>query len=250
MAMMGLAVGGFFDGILLHQILRWHHLLSLVPGAGDLQAQVLWDGLFHLLMYLLAALALWGLWRSRAEAADGRRSLGLLLVGFGVWHVLDAVLSHWLLGIHRIRLDSPYPLAWDLGWLAVFGLGPLGPGRALLRDPPGGGSHGAAWVAGLGALASGLGLWALQPPPGAPVATVVFAPRVAPERAGAALRRAGAEPVWSDAASGVALVRLPAGGGWRLYLQGALMVGGAGLPDGCFAWRSAGLEGVSRADAA
>src|SRR5690606_18965301 len=29
---LGFALGGFFDGILLHQILQWHHLLSLVPG--------------------------------------------------------------------------------------------------------------------------------------------------------------------------------------------------------------------------
>ena len=27
---LGFAFGGFFDGILLHQILQWHHLLSLV----------------------------------------------------------------------------------------------------------------------------------------------------------------------------------------------------------------------------
>ncbi|WP_223252480.1 DUF2243 domain-containing protein [Paracoccus mutanolyticus] len=32
----------FFDGILLHQILQWHHLLSLVPGMADLRLQVLW----------------------------------------------------------------------------------------------------------------------------------------------------------------------------------------------------------------
>src|SRR4051794_15960674 len=28
--LVGLAMGGFFDGILLHQVLQWHHLLSLV----------------------------------------------------------------------------------------------------------------------------------------------------------------------------------------------------------------------------
>jgi uncharacterized membrane protein len=26
--MLGFAFGGFFDGILLHQVLQWHHLLS------------------------------------------------------------------------------------------------------------------------------------------------------------------------------------------------------------------------------
>ena len=28
----GMALGGFFDGILLHQVLQWHHLLSAVQG--------------------------------------------------------------------------------------------------------------------------------------------------------------------------------------------------------------------------
>lgn len=32
-AALGFALGGFFDGILLHQILQWHHLLSLGAGA-------------------------------------------------------------------------------------------------------------------------------------------------------------------------------------------------------------------------
>lgn len=236
MAVMGVAFGGFFDGILLHQILQWHHLLSLVPGAGDLGAQVLWDGVFHLLMYLLAALALAGLWRSRGQAPDGRRSPALLLIGFGFWHGLDAVLSHWVLGIHRIRIDTAFPLAWDLGWLAVFGLGPMAAGLVLMRRPGGRGPRATGWVAGLALVAAGLAVWSLQPPPGAPLSVVVFAPWVAPERAGDALRRVEAKVLWSDAAGRVALVRLATRPGWRLYADGALMVGGAGMPDGCFAW--------------
>ncbi|MCO5963682.1 DUF2243 domain-containing protein [Sinorhizobium meliloti] len=50
----GLSIGGFFDGILLHQILRWHHLLSgIAVRAADLQLQVMADGFFHLTMYVL-----------------------------------------------------------------------------------------------------------------------------------------------------------------------------------------------------
>ena len=47
---LGFALGGFFDGVLLHQILQWHHLLSLVPGMDDLRLQILWDGYFHAAM--------------------------------------------------------------------------------------------------------------------------------------------------------------------------------------------------------
>lgn len=125
--LLGVALGGFFDGILLHQILQWHHLLSLVAGMGDLRNQVLWDGYFHALMYLIAAAALWGLWSAHRREAlpEGRALAGALLVGFGLWHVLDSILSHWLLGIHRIKVDSPNPLAWDLVWFVVFGVVPI-----------------------------------------------------------------------------------------------------------------------------
>src|SRR5690606_25161936 len=45
---------------------------------------------------------------------------------------------------HRIRMDVPNPLPWDLGWLLVFGLLPLFAGLWLRRraDPHGGGQAG------------------------------------------------------------------------------------------------------------
>jgi len=56
---LGFAFGAFFDGILLHQILQWHHLLSLAQGASfrDMRMQILADGLFHMACYFLAGSA-------------------------------------------------------------------------------------------------------------------------------------------------------------------------------------------------
>lgn len=81
---LGFALGGFFDGILLHQILQWHHLLSLVPEVSSLRFQVLWDGYFHALMYVIAAAGLWGLWRARndEEGVSGLQTLRAVLIGF------------------------------------------------------------------------------------------------------------------------------------------------------------------------
>lgn len=132
---LGFALGGFFDGILLHQILQWHHLLSLMPDVSSLRFQVLWDGYFHALMYAIAALGLWGLWRARNEGTGpwGLQTLGAILLGFGVWQFVDSVLSHWILGIHRVKLDSPSPLMWDLIWFFAFALVPMLLGALLLR---------------------------------------------------------------------------------------------------------------------
>ncbi|WP_051379031.1 DUF2243 domain-containing protein [Derxia gummosa] len=137
-AMLGFALGGFFDGILLHQVLQWHHLLSGLRGApwADLRVQVAADGLFHAAMYAIALAGLWKLWRLRTVTiAPGarERTAGAALAGFGLWHVVDGVLSHWVLGLHRVRMDVPDPLFWDVLWLVAFGLAPLFAGMALLR---------------------------------------------------------------------------------------------------------------------
>jgi uncharacterized membrane protein len=235
---LGFALGGFFDGILLHQILQWHHLLSLVPGSGDLRMQVLWDGYFHLLMYVVALGGLAGLWRAQRAGTVpwGRPLFGALLVGFGIWHAVDALLSHWLLGIHRIRIDSDTPMLWDLAWLIVFGLLPLLAGWRMLRrsGPATSGPTGAMLVLALGVGAAGA--WAALPPAQQGFATVVFHPGAGPREVFAALDAVDGRLVWSDRAMGVVVVAVPDASRWRLYRHGALLVSGAGLPAGCFNW--------------
>lgn len=56
--LLGFALGGFFDDILLCQILKWQHLLSNVEAANDMRLQILDDGLFQALMYVFVAIAL------------------------------------------------------------------------------------------------------------------------------------------------------------------------------------------------
>ena len=56
------------------------------------------DGSFHALMYVIAALSLWGLWHAHRTAGEGwgRLLFGALMIGFGLWHIIDSILSHWL----------------------------------------------------------------------------------------------------------------------------------------------------------
>ncbi|WP_210526580.1 DUF2243 domain-containing protein [Rubellimicrobium arenae] len=241
-AALGFALGGFFDGILLHQILQWHHLLSLVPGVGDLRRQVLWDGAFHALMYLIAALALWRLWSgSRRAGLPGPAALaGSLLMGFGAWHAVDAVLSHWILGIHRIRVDTAAPLAWDLGWLAVFGLVPLGLGWMLLgRDGSGPRRRAGPAVLGLALLTAGLGAWALRPS-GTPYTVAVFGAGQSAAQIEAGLTELGAQVVWAGPSLDVVVIDMPPERRWSLYRQGAWFVSGTGVPAGCLGWSRPG----------
>lgn len=249
-ALLGLALGGFFDGILLHQILQWHHLLSGVQAVHDLRLQLLADGLFHALMYGIAAVALWLLWRSRALlSAPGaaRHMVGWALLGFASWHALDALLSHWLLGIHRIRMDASQPLVWDVMWLLLFGVLPAIAGWRLLRhgggSDAGGGSsrRGRAAAVTLSLTALLAGGWATLPPRGIDTqqSLVVFGPGVSASDAVHALARVDARLIGSDGAGGMWVVALPEGNtGRQLYRDGAWWVAGGWSSAVCAGWVS------------
>lgn len=259
-ALLGFSLGGFFDGILLHQILQWHHLLSNVEAARDMRVQLMADGVFHALMYVLAVMALYWLWRARAAlAGEGRARLicGMALIGFGTWHAVDAVLSHWLLGIHRIRSDSPNPFLWDMAWLVVFGAAPLLLGWFLLkarnggaRPGPGRGSGSAALTAWAAAtvLAGGI---SLMPAARSDQLLVVFPPQVSAAQAFNALGSLDARILWADRSGGVWAVQ--AGNpqaGKELYARGAWLVSSSAWALGCLPRTRAGTPALDEASAA
>lgn len=236
---LGFALSGFFDGILLHQILQWHHLLSLVEADAvrSLHVQILADGLFHGLMYVVALVGLILLWRARdglAEPGGSRRLWGGVLVGFGVWNVVDVGVFHWILEIHHIRLDVSNPIAWDAGWLAVFGAAPMAVGAAVLgMAGRGGGSRRAASTVALLLMVGGFAGWNLRPPPAGSETLVLFRPGADMIAAVVAVDAAIIE---LRPEASIAILSLPSDASpWRLYRHGAVMVQGAG-PSGCFSW--------------
>lgn len=243
--LIGFALGGFFDGILLHQVLQWHHLLSGLDGAAfrDLRVQILADGLFHALMYVICVLGLWLLWRAHRTSTAvprGRRLLAGLLIGFGVWHVLDGVLSHWILAIHRIRMDSEVPLVWDLLWFFAFGAAFVAAGLALRRRNAGrddvrGAGRTALSVLTLTVLAAGFG--ASLPPAGATTLMVMMRPDATANELLEGLTRIGGGIVWADPSGALWAVdvRTPRDAA-QLYRHGALLVTGSPVALGCLAW--------------
>ncbi len=128
--LLGLGLGGFFDGIILHQILQWHHMLS---STGDhptntvagLEINTLWDGFFHLSTYIMtfAGLAvLWGVLGKLDEQGSRIRwstkgFIGTLLIGWGIFNLVEGIVNHHILGIHHVR-SGGNQLLWDLGFLA------------------------------------------------------------------------------------------------------------------------------------
>jgi uncharacterized membrane protein len=234
---LGFGLSGFFDGILLHQILQWHHLLSLVPGEAfrDIGTQILADGLFHVLMYAITGYGLWLLWRRRPALHDSgttwRLVAGAGLLGFGAWNVVDVGLFHWILSIHRIRVDVPDPLTYDLAWLAGLGATPLAIGWAFVRRPGTGG--GAAAAAGLGSIAGLAALAAAQPRGDGETALVLIGRGASVPVINAAIA-ADARLVWADPEGRMIVISgSSADRDGALYGTGALYVTRSPILAGC-----------------
>ena len=238
----GLALAGFFDGILLHQILQWHSLLSSLEGEifQDLRFRILTDGLFHVVMYVVAVAGLWLLWRTRAQLnspGSGRRFLSTLFIGFGVWHLLDAVLNHWILGLHHIKENDANWLAWDLAFFTL-GLVSVAFGLFLHYRKPGDGSGTRlrGTVASiLAAAVIGTGAIAASPWTNTQSVTVVFKPGVAPADVFAAMQSVDGRVLWSNPAGDIWTFYVDNNAdAWRLYSHGALFVSGSFFGMGCF----------------
>lgn len=192
------------------------------------------DGWFHASMYAVAAFGLWRLWRMWAAldtAGTDRALAAWSLIGFGAWHLLDAVGSHWLLGIHRIRMDVGNPLARDLAWAAVFGLASLA--LVLWLCGCGGGPGGSRATAALLAQAPSGRVsgprrrpWAALLPPW-PLPPAYHPPRPSPPRP------PPARGCFGPTRRLVVVASLRPRAAARLYQRGALFGGGVGLPAGC-----------------
>ena len=125
--LLGLGLGGFVDGIVLHQILQWHHMVSAtgtdpVTTLAGLEANTVADGLFHLATWLFVVAGsslMLSNWRRGHPAPTWRSQVGLLLTGWGVFNLVEGVVDHQVLGVHHVRDDLGAPLSWDLGFLAL-----------------------------------------------------------------------------------------------------------------------------------
>lgn len=134
--LLGVGLGGFFDGIVLHQILQWHHMLTSYgpyppTTVAGLEVNTVWDGLFHASTYVatLAGLLILAVRLNGGLAFSTRMLIGLLLAGWGTFNLVEGVVDHQILGIHHVKADMPL---LDLAFLAVGAVLLLG-GLALAR---------------------------------------------------------------------------------------------------------------------
>jgi uncharacterized membrane protein len=135
--LLGLGLGGFFDGIVLHQILQWHHMVS-TPRPPDTLANVelntLGDGMFHAATWIVTVAGVFVLMSSnvaRHEEGAMRTFIGGALVGWGLFNVVEGLVDHHILSLHHVR-PGPDEFLYDVAFLA-WGVIMLAVGTLLVR---------------------------------------------------------------------------------------------------------------------
>jgi uncharacterized membrane protein len=137
--LLGLGLGGFFDGIVLHQILQWHHMATSAGYPADtldnLELNTTLDGLFHASTYLFTATGLFMLWRTARKTHlrwPPQLLLAAMLMGFGAFNLVEGLIDHQLLGLHHVNetVSPDQWIYWDIGFL-VWGAAMLVGGWAM-----------------------------------------------------------------------------------------------------------------------
>jgi uncharacterized membrane protein len=137
--LLGVGLGGFLDGIALHQIAHWHNMASARVPPVTLEAlrdNMQWDGWFHAAVWLFTIIGVYRLLadaRRGAELPSARSFTGQLLMGWGGFNLVEGIIDHHLLGLHHVRDLPVHVPVYDWLFLLVGGVGLLLLGRRLSR---------------------------------------------------------------------------------------------------------------------
>jgi uncharacterized membrane protein len=140
---LGLGLGGFVDGILLHQILHWHNMGSAkVPPVTleAMQQNMRWDGLFHALAWVATMLGIYLLLRDarNGRVLPGYQALtGQLILGWGIFNLVEGLIDHVMLGIHHVRDLPVYVPMYDWIFLLLGGVGFILLGQVMSSEEKG-----------------------------------------------------------------------------------------------------------------
>jgi uncharacterized membrane protein len=137
--LLGVGLGAFLDGIVMHQLLQWHHMVSdegccPTDSLAGLEDNTLADGVFHVVAWVITVIGMAAMvraWRAGELAPPWTRHAGGLLLGWGIFNLADSA-NHFILGLHHIRDDLGGPVGWDIGFL-VFALALIGGGWRMAQ---------------------------------------------------------------------------------------------------------------------
>jgi uncharacterized membrane protein len=106
---LGIGMGGFLDGILLHQILQVHAMLSAqlpLDTMANMKTNMTADGIFHAVTWIATLVGVGLLWNSLNRPMDTRPSgvglVGYMLAGWGWFNLVEGIVDHHILNLHHV----------------------------------------------------------------------------------------------------------------------------------------------------
>jgi uncharacterized membrane protein len=122
---LGIGIGGFVDGTILHQILQWHEMLSnKIPPTTLLNKSVnmFWDGIFHffcLIVVLIGLFLLVKLFFRTDVIISWKTFIGGLFLGWGIFNIVEGVINHHILKLHNVREITTDIVIWNYSFLGI-----------------------------------------------------------------------------------------------------------------------------------
>ena len=136
---LGIGMGGFIDGIVLHQILQWHQMLSnkITPTTFETKSiNMFWDGIFETVTWIFTFIGILLMWQSRRRTdlqLSNHLFWGGLISGWGIFNLMDSIFNHYLFRFHNVRENVPQVAAWNLGFL-IISLGMIVLGWLMMKQ--------------------------------------------------------------------------------------------------------------------
>lgn len=105
---LGVGLGGFVDGIVFHQILQMHNMLTgRLPkdSIPNIEINMFWDGMFHAFTWVMTLIGVILLFRAhfvRNILWSGRAFVGALFLGWGLFNLIEGIIDHHILHLHHV----------------------------------------------------------------------------------------------------------------------------------------------------
>ena len=126
--LLGIGLGGFVDGIVFHQLLQSHQMLTArYPTRGvdpsvavvNLEINMFWDGLFHAVTWAMTIAGMSLLWRAARRPdvpLSTRVFIGSQALGWGLFNLVEGIIDHHIIHIHHVT-ETANHLLFDLAFL-------------------------------------------------------------------------------------------------------------------------------------
>jgi len=120
---LGIGIGGFIDGIFMHQILQWHGMFTNKLTADTVAGKsvnMFWDGIFHLLTLItviIGVISLTRLLRMKNINTSPKLVWGGFFAGWGLFNLVEGLLHHHILKFHNVHEFSQNPDLWNYAFL-------------------------------------------------------------------------------------------------------------------------------------